>query len=271
MIKLSIIIPVYNVERYMERCLQFVDSQTLHDIEVILVDDHGQDDSMSIAKETIQQHTRKDIHYVFAQTLTNSGPATARNIGIQTAKGEYIAFLDSDDWIEPEMYETLYSNAKRYKADLSCCNLVQDFEDNRPSKVLKNPLVENGDFNEAAKKHFLTTYVSCFTSFIYRRAWLLENEIFFTKTKSAEDSSFLACCILAAERIAQKNAPYYHYVIHSGSLTQRKVWKGREKRKAFAEMIDFAKRKKLLRTYWLQVFYVYVKKALIVPVYEMIR
>lgn len=270
MIKVSFIVPVYNVAPYIRDCLNSIHTQLLKDVEIILVDDHGNDDSMVIARQFIQANNLQDSWHVIA-TPTNSGPAVARNMGIQAARGEYIAFLDSDDWIEPEMYETLYSNAKRYKADLSCCNLVQDFEDNRPSKVLKNPLVENGNFNEAAKKHFLTTYVSCFTSFIYRRAWLLENEIFFTKTKSAEDSSFLACCILAAERIAQKNAPYYHYVIHSGSLTQRKVWKGREKRKAFAAMIDFAKRKKLLRTYWLQVFYVYVKKALIVPVYEMIR
>ena len=259
MINLSIIIPVYNVARYIERCLRFVDAQTLHDIEVILVDDHGPDDSISIAKELTQKSTRKDIHYVYAETPANSGPAAARNMGIQAASGEYIAFLDADDWIEPEMYETLYQNARMYQADLSCCNLMQDFEDGTPSKVLRNPHLDSGEFTNAAKKHFLNTYVSYFTSFIYRREGLLSNELLF------------ACCILAAERIAQKEEPYYHYIIHSGSLTQRKVWKGREKRKAFAAVIDFAKRKKMLCTYWPQLFYIYLKKALIVPVCEMIK
>ena len=271
MINLSIIIPVYNVARYIERCLRFVEAQTLHDIEVILVDDHGQDDSISIAKELTPKSTRKDIHYVYAETPANSGPAAARNMGIQAASGEYIAFLDADDWVESEMYETLYQNARMYQADLSCCNLIQDFEDGTPSKVLRNPHLDSGEFTNAAKKHFLNTYVSYFTSFIYRREWLLSNELLFAETKSAEDSSFLACCILAAERIAQKEEPYYHYIIHSGSLTQRKVWKGREKRKAFAAVIDFAKRKKMLCTYWPQLFYIYLKKALIVPVYEMIK
>lgn len=271
MINLSIIIPVYNVARYIERCLRFVEAQTLHDIEVIFVDDHGQDDSISIAKEFTQKNVRKDIHYVYTATPTNSGPAVARNMGIQAASGEYIAFLDADDWVEPEMYETLYQNARMYQADLSCCNLMQDFEEGTPSKVLRNPHLDSGEFVNAAKKFFLTTYVSYFTSFIYRREWLLANELLFAETKSAEDSSFLACCVLAAERIAQKDEPYYHYVIHSGSLTQRKVWKGREKRKAFSSVIDFARRKKMLHTYWLQLFYLYLKKALLVPIYEMIK
>ena len=271
MINLSIIIPVYNVARYMERCLQFVDAQTLHDIEVIIVNDHGQDDSISIAKKLTQKHTRKDIHYVFTQTPVNSGPAVARNIGIQAAHGEFIAFLDADDWVAPEMYEALYRNAQMYQADLSCCNLIQDYEDGSPSKVLANPHVENGEFTQTAKKYFLRTFVSYFTSFIYRRAWLLEHDLHFVQTKSAEDSSFLACCILAAERIAQTDEPYYHYVIHSGSLTQRKVWKGREKRKAFNAMIAFAKRKNVLSIYWPHLFYVYAKKALVVPVMEMIN
>lgn len=268
---LSIIVPVYNVSNYIDRCLMSIQAQTLQDIEVILVDDHGQDNSILIAKEFSAKSKRKDIQYVFMQTLQNSGPAIARNIGIQTAQGQYIAFLDADDWVEPDMYETLYANARNYKADLSCCNLIQDFEDGRSSKVLKNPRVDNGEFSEEAKKRFITTFVSYFTSFIYRREWLLENDLLFAKTKSAEDSSFLACSILAAERITQKEDPYYHYVIHTGSLTQRKVWKGREKRKAFAAMISFAWRKKLLRTYWLQLFYIYAKKALVVPIFEMIK
>ena len=269
--KVSVIIPVYNASAYIERCLESVERQTLQDIEVILVDDHGQDDSISVAKDIVKHSKRKDIQYVFAQTPTNSGPAEARNIGIQTAEGEYIAFLDADDWVEPEMYETLYKNAKAQQADLSCCNLKQDFENRNQSKVLKNPRVGNGEFTKARKKHFLMAFVSHFTSFVYRREWLIDNDILFTKTKSAEDSSFLACCILVAKRIAQTNEPYYHYVIHSGSLTQRKIWRGREKRKAFASMFSFARRKGLMSTFGMQLRYVYIKKAILVPIIEMIR
>lgn len=269
--KLSVIIPVYNASAYIERCLQSVEAQTLRDIEVLLVDDHGQDDSIEKAKMFVAKSQRKDIHYVFAQTPTNSGPAAARNIGIEQAQGEYIAFLDADDWIEPQMYETLYGNAQTHNADLSCSNAMQDFEDGQPGKTLSNPKVENGVFSKADKKHFLTTFVAYFWSFIYRRKWILANQLTFADAKSAEDSSFLACCVLAAERIAQTDQPFYHYIIHSGSLTQRKVWKGKEKRKAFAALFAFARRKGLMPTYWSQLLYVYLKKALLAPYVEMIK
>ena len=271
---LSVIIPVYNASVYIERCLQSVEAQTLRDIEVILVDDHGQDDSIEKAKIFVAKSQRKDMHYVFAQTPTNSGPAAARNIGIEKAQGEYIAFLDADDWIEPQMYETLYKQSAvsgQQSADLSCSNAMQDFEDGQSSKTLSNPKVETGVFSKADKKHFLTTFVAYFWSFIYRREWILANQLTFANAKSAEDSSFLACCILAAERIAQTDQPFYHYIIHSGSLTQRKVWKGREKRKAFAALFAFARRKGLLSTYWPQLMWIYIKKALLVPIAEMIK
>lgn len=268
---LSIIIPVYNASRYIERCLQSVEKQTLQNIEVILVDDHGQDDSIVKAKAFAAESKRKDIQYVFAQTLTNSGPASARNIGMQQAKGEYIAFLDADDWIEPQMYEQLYCNAKTHDADISCSNAMQDFEDGIQSTVLCNPKIESGVFSIADKKRFLTTFVAYFWTYIYRRTWLISNQLTFVDAKSAEDSSFLACCVLAAERVAQILQPFYHYTIHLDSLSQRKVWKGREKRKALKSMCSFAKRKGLMRTYWPQLWYVYIKKAIIVPIVEMIK
>ena len=268
---LSIIIPVYNASAYIIPCMQSVEAQTLRGIEVILVDDHGQDDSIEKAKEYVAGSQRKDIHYVFAQTPNNSGPAAARNIGLRQAQGEYIAFLDADDWIEPQMYEMLYGNAKTHNADLSCCNASQDFEDGRPSRVMTNPKVADGVFSIAAKKRFLMTYVAYFWSFIYRREWLLANQITFADAKSAEDSSFQACCVLAAERIAQTDQPLYHYNIHSGSLTQRKIWKGQDKRKAFASLFAFARRKGLLSTFRLQLWYIYIKKALLVPIVEMIK
>lgn len=271
MVKLSVIIPIYNASRYIVRCLESVEKQTLCDMEVILVDDHGTDDSITLAKAFAGQSKRKDIVYRFIATPQNSGPALARNIGLKEAKGEYVAFLDADDWVESEMYETLYKNAKVHEADLSCSNAIMEFEDGRMSKTLKNPVVRNESFTIIAKKHFLTTYVAYIWSYIYRREWLLSNQLLFANAKSSEDSSFLACCILVANRIAQTNKHFYHYFIHSGSLTQRKVWKGRDKRQAFGAMWKFAKRKGLLRTYWLQLGYVYLKKAMLVPILEMIQ
>lgn len=269
--KVSVIIPVYNASRYIERCLESIAQQTLRDIEVILIDDHGSDNSIGLAKEYAVGSLRKDIVYRFLETPQNSGPAVARNMGLKAATGEYVAFLDADDWIEPEMYETLYKNACAVEADLSCCNAMQDFEDGQQSRVLTNPIIKQNPICVRERRRFLKTYVAYFWTYIYRRAWLVENEIEFANSKSAEDSAFVGCCILAAERIAQIDEPYYHYIIHIGSLTQRKVWKGREKRKAFNAMIAFSKRKNRLRIYWPQLLYIYIKKALLVPIIEMIK
>lgn len=268
--KISVIIPVYNVSRYIERCLVSVEKQTLREIEVIMIDDHGSDDSISLAQAFAARSKRQDIVYRFIETPQNSGPAKARNLGIDMAQGEYIAFLDADDYVEDDMYATLYENAQTRNADLSCCNVVQDFEDGQKSRVLTNPIITSNPISIVDRKRFLKTYVAYFWTYIYRREWLVENQISFANSKSAEDSAFIGCCILVADRFTQTEEALYHYVIHNGSLTQRKVWKGADKRKSFRAMMDFAKSKGVWRTYKWQLIWVYVKKALIVPIIEML-
>lgn len=267
--KISVIIPIYNASRYIEQCLVSVERQTLRDMEVILVDDHGNDDSIDIVERFIANSVRKDIDYKVLHTPKNGGPAKARNLGLKETTGEYVAFLDADDWVEPDMYGTLYKKAKEADADLSCCNAMQDFEDGRKSRVLTNPIITSNSISIGDRKRFLKTYVAYFWTYIYRREWLVQNEIVFADSKSAEDSAFVGCCILAADRFAQTEKALYHYVIHADSLTQRKVWKGTDKRKSFRTMMDFAKSKGLWKTYRWQLIWVYVKKALVVPILEL--
>lgn len=268
MYKISIIIPVYNSAAYIERCLQSVAAQTLRDIEVLLIDNCGTDGSMAIAKAFVGKSERKDISYRIAATPTNNGPAAARNLGLQLAEGEYVAFLDDDDWVEPEMYETLYNNAQG--ADMSCCAIQQDFADGRASRVLGNPVFPKGEMRVGERKRLLTRFAAHFTAYIYRREMLASCGIKFPDARSAEDSSFLTCCLLSAKRVAQTEKPMYHYVIHAGSLTGRKVWKGQDKRRALKAMLDYAKRQGLMQTYRWQLCYIYVKKAWIVPIMEML-
>ena len=267
--KVSIIIPVYNSAPYIERCLQSVESQSLIDIEVLLIDNCGNDDIMTIAQSFIARQHREDIAYRIASTGTNTGPADARNLGLSLAKGEYVAFLDADDWVEPDMYEQLYLLAAP-EADMACGNLIQDYEDGRTSRLLKNTHMPQGEISISGRKRLLMRFVSYFTTFIYRRQWLNENGICFPDTKSAEDSSFLTCCLLSAGSIKQVDKPLYHYMIHAGSLTTHKRWKGRDKRKAFSAVIDYAHRQGLMPAYRWQLYYIYVKKALVVPILEML-
>ena len=111
--KVSIIVPVYNVEKYLERCVNSLKNQTLSEIEIILVDDSSTDSSLEICKKMADEDSRiKVIHKV------NEGAGKARNEAFKLVTGEYIGFLDSDDYIEAEMYETLYKKAKEYDSDL---------------------------------------------------------------------------------------------------------------------------------------------------------
>ena len=107
--KVSIIVPVYNVEKYIRRCIDSLKNQTLEDIEIILVDDSSTDSSLEICKKAAEEDSRiKVIHKV------NEGAGLARNAALEIAEGEYIGFADSDDYIDKEMYKTLYEKAEQY-------------------------------------------------------------------------------------------------------------------------------------------------------------
>lgn len=121
-IKVSIIVPIYNVEEYLERCLLSIINQTLEEIEVILVDDGSSDASGIIADRFVAQNGK-----VYVIHKENGGVTSARLTGMQYAKGQYIGFVDGDDVIEPDMYERLYNNAIKYKADIAHCGYQMVF------------------------------------------------------------------------------------------------------------------------------------------------
>ena len=119
--KVSIIIPIYNTEKYLKQCLDSVVNQTLKDIQVILVNDGSKDESPAIAKEYADRYD-----YVEYYSQENGGSAKARNHGLEYAKGEYVGFIDSDDWIELDMFDKLYNAASNYDADIVFCRTFED-------------------------------------------------------------------------------------------------------------------------------------------------
>ena len=114
---ISIIIPVYKVEKYLEKCIQSVINQTYENLQIILVDDGSPDNCGKICDEYAQKDHRIEVIH-----KSNGGLSDARNKGLEIAKGEYIGFVDSDDYIEADMYEVLYNLLKQYNADVSICN-----------------------------------------------------------------------------------------------------------------------------------------------------
>ncbi|MBM7710553.1 glycosyltransferase family 2 protein [Enterococcus xiangfangensis] len=130
MCEISIIVPVYNVEKYLKKCVDSILAQTFTDFELILVDDGSPDNSGAICDQYAEQDSRvKVIH------KENGGLSDARNAGIEVAKGKYLGFIDSDDYIAEDMYELLYNNIIREKADLSICGIYDVYKDKEP-KIL---------------------------------------------------------------------------------------------------------------------------------------
>ena len=122
--KISVIVPVYKVEKYLERCVNSILNQTCNDLELILVDDGSPDSCPELCDRFAQQDARiRVIH------KENGGVSTARNAGLEAAQGAYIAFVDSDDWLEPDMYEKMMAVAEAQDCDVVMCDCVKDFED----------------------------------------------------------------------------------------------------------------------------------------------
>ncbi len=221
--KVSVIIPVYNAAPYIAETLRSVQHQTMSDFEVILVDDHGQDDSMSVAQTVVGD----DPRFRFIETPENAGPGVARNFGIKAAKGEYIAFLDSDDLWEEKFLENLFSAAENtphsslltpHSFDLTYCQLKYR-GGGKDGQVHRNPVMQNGVIAPAARKHFLQHFVTFSVCFLYRRDFLLSNELFFPAKRNSEDTNFLTRCLLLADTIACVDEPLYIYNVREESLT----------------------------------------------------
>ncbi len=201
MTKVSIIIPVYNTALYLKRCLESVCNQTLSDIEVICINDCSTDNSLEILKE---------YNVKIIDLKENHGAAFARNIGIENACGEYIGFVDSDDYIAPDFYEKLYKNSER--ADIVKGNIL----DAETQSI--TPFYDMNEKIQTNKSYF---YYG-FTSAIYKTSFLWDNEIKFPEgINYFEDPYFSIKALIYAHRIKIENNANYYYVQTSDSLSKK--------------------------------------------------
>ncbi len=219
----SIISPVYNCAPYIRECIDSLKSQTYQDFEVLLVDDHGQDNAMQIARE----YVKGDARFRFLQTPVNSGPGVARNVGIEAARGEYVAFIDSDDVWLPTFLECLLAAT----TDLAYCQLQYRGGD-KDGRVHRNPVVPAGEFTPQAKVYFLKHFVTFSVCFLFRRQFLLDHGLRFPSQRNSEDTNFLTRCLLLAQSIACVDQPLYIYCVREDSLTTGK------NRRRYRERLD---------------------------------
>ncbi len=223
-IKVSIIVPVYNVEKYIERCLKSLINQTLKEIEIILVDDKSLDKCSNICDKYANIDGRiKVIH-----KEKNEGLGYARNSGIKIAKGEYIGFVDSDDYIDINYYEKMYNQAKKYFADVCYANdkrVLKNKNDSRnnekiifnsealnTNKILKNILDIDND------KHCIGMSV---WRAIFRAQIIKDNNILFVSEREfvSEDIVFDFDFLKKSKIATFVNDTYYYYCYNENSLT----------------------------------------------------
>lgn len=202
-IKVSVIIPVYNVEKYLRQNLKSIAQQTLKEIEIICVDDGSTDSSYKI----IEEFAAKDSRFIPVKQK-NGGAGAARNNGLRRARGKYLSFLDSDDFFEPNMLEEAYKKAEETKADFVVFNSDQYYEDNKEYKsvswVVRYPeLPPYQPFGRRAMTdNVFKVFVGWAWDKLFNRKWVLENDLWFQEQRTSNDMLFVFSAVAIAKRIA---------------------------------------------------------------------
>lgn len=241
MVKVSIITPVYNVEACIEKCVKSVMNQTCKEFEFLLIDDGSKDKSIDIAKELLEG---SDINYKII-TQKNSGVSTARNEGIKKAVGEYITFLDSDDYIAPEFIELMTKKADKTNCDVVFCDYSE--VDANGNILIESRTKYLSDFitgREAALKQLADEITIGMRSGIYKTSVIKDNNIFFdTKRKYGEDMIFIVKTLLEANKVISVNKVLAFYVIWSNSVTQNVSLKHLDCYYSYVDLLEYIRNK----------------------------
>jgi glycosyltransferase involved in cell wall biosynthesis len=219
-IKVSVVMPIYNAYSYLEPAIDSVLNQTLREIELICVDDGSTDKSLKKIKEYQERDDRVRI-----VTETNAGPALARNKGISKARGEYLAFLDADDFFEPTMLEEMYNAAKKDELDIVISEY--DVYNDKSAKFESAPKNEHEEIyikgvvtskNEHPEEILLSTIGNAWNK-LFKRSFINEKElIFLPDVKLYEDAYFVICALSLAERVGKVFDVLMHHRVYSSQV-----------------------------------------------------
>lgn len=221
MTKISVIVPVYNVEKYIEECINSLINQTFTNIEIIIINDGSLDSSGIIVNNIEQKDKRiKVIHQ------KNLGLPGARNTGLSIATGEYIGFVDSDDIVKPEMYEVLFNNITENNSDISVCNFSRFDRKNEIKNTRYNNSTLTFEARNSAKFYSHALDSSC--NKLYRTNIIRNNNLHF-ESKSIvpqEDFYFLVKYLAHSSKISSVSEALYNYRIRKSSITNTKQAEG---------------------------------------------
>ncbi len=214
---ISVVVPIYNVEKYLNRCIDSILSQEYENIEIILVNDGSTDNSGKICDDYIKKDSRiKVIH------KENGGLSDARNFGMEKAMGEYIAFIDSDDYIRKDYISTLYNMCITNKAEIAQCSFERITDSQTTNEIKVEKTIENMTGIEAIKNIFKEKYVEYTVAWnkLYKKS-LFEN-IKYPKGKLHEDEATTYKLFYEAKKVSVTNEKLYYYYIRQNSITNEK-------------------------------------------------
>lgn len=219
MSKVSIIVPVHNTRQYLEACVDSLQNQTLKDLEIILVENASTDDSLELCHELAGKDSRIKVMHIDHADLS-----TARNSGLELVESEYVAFVDSDDTVLPDMYETMYEAASGNDLDLLYCNHVKIYE-NRPPKY---NFTEDGSLHVMSPKemlamNFMHKINANACTMLVRRS--LFDGLRFPENMSFEDRAFTFMLVDASRKVGYIRKAFYNYFQRKGSICHTMDWK----------------------------------------------
>ncbi|MFL2100992.1 glycosyltransferase [Desemzia sp. FAM 23989] len=213
----SIIVPVYNVEVYLEKCIESLINQTFRNIEILLIDDGSTDNSLKLCNEYSEKYNNIKVYH-----KSNGGLSDARNYGLIKASGNYVMFVDSDDYISLDACQRFYDVLMNEEFDIVTGNCLR-IEPDREIKQIFNQSVKNCEGKFFLEKQLETrTFYAAACRNIYKKDFLLKNNLSFKKGIYHEDEQWTPRVFLTAKKVMNTSIVFYHHIIREGSITQKK-------------------------------------------------
>lgn len=241
--QISVIIPIYNVERYLRQCIDSILAQTFTDFELLLIDDGSPDGCPAICDEYAEKDARIRVFH-----KPNGGVTSARNKGLDNARGNWIIYIDGDDWIEPTYVEELYNAAINNEADIAICAFRFVYEDG--SSVIEHPTIWD-DNKQASLNRYIASIWTTACGSIQKSSLYKDNGVQSPKGLTfCEDFHLMVRLCYFANKVVSINRPLYNYRQRSSSIVHSlndKTW--RDELSTYLEILDFFRNQGELETY----------------------
>ena len=225
--EVSIIVPIYNAEKHIEKCTKSLFEQDFASIEYIFIDDCSPDTSIEQLESVIDSYPSRKKDTQIIRNASNLGSGATRGVGMKYATGEYVIQIDADDWIEPNMIRLLYQKAKAEKADIVCCDYYLEFMNHHKHVSFNLPVDKNAMMHAFA---IMPNYMNYFWNKLIKRELYAENDISFASGVSLCDDLYVTFrLVYLANKVVQINQPLYHYnQLNTHSITSNHTLKSFE-------------------------------------------